>query len=268
MAALAISVDTREIIAGPLSLPGRAGCWHCARTRMAGAEAAARAMGEEIPATGSRAPLEAAARALIDLDEGQFLDHVLIVDGATERASFHRVIPLAECPVCGGAAKFPREEKGAGVRLSEEDSPESVLAALDGWVGPRTGIIPRIAVEEQETEVLVVTAAPPYLPPRRFPIGWGKGLTLSGALLSAVGEAIERYAPSLADARRIVWKRADELDGEWLDPREFALYTTAQYEREGFPFVRFDPGVCHPWVRGNWLGSGEPVWTPAVLAYL
>src|SRR6185295_19453658 len=24
----------------------------------------------------------------------------------------------------------------------------------------------------------------------------------------------------------------------------------------------------HPWVRGRWLGSEEPVWVPAILAYL
>jgi len=251
MAALAVSVNAREAVIGPLTLPERAGCWHCARMRMAAA-------GEEEAPEGTRDMSEAAARALIDSDTNRLLDHVLIVDAATEQAAFHRVIPLPECPVCGGAAAFPRTD--------DEDS-------LSGWVDPRTGIVSRIVVEEPETDVVIVTAAPPHLMDasgtlRRFPIGWGKGLTLADAFLSAVGEAIERYAPSLPDVRRIISKRPDELDGERLDPREFALYTAAQYQRGDFPFARFDPEICHPWVRGKWLNGGGAVWTPALFTYL
>jgi thiazole/oxazole-forming peptide maturase SagD family component len=236
---------------------------------MAGADAAARAMGERERAPGySREAVDAAALALMDLDENRLLDHLLIVNAETGRASFHRVVPLPECPVCGGAAALSRTDGHAETRLSENDSPESVLAALGGFVDPRTGIISRLVLEEQEAEVIVATAAPPHLASRRFPIGWGKGLTLSGALLSAVGEAIERYAPSLPDSRCIVWKRPDELDGEFLDPREFSLYTAAQYERGDFPFVPFDPEIRHPWARGKWLAGGGAVWTPALFAYL
>src|SRR6185295_538719 len=130
----------------------------------------------------------------------------------------------------------------------------------------RTGIISRLVVElPGDTRVeapIVLTAAPPYtLEPdgslRRLPIGWGKGLTLSAAILSAVGEAIERYAPSLPDPACVCWKRPDDLDRECLDPRAFALYTDEQYERNGFPYVRFDPQVRHPWVLGRWLGSAR-----------
>jgi ribosomal protein S12 methylthiotransferase accessory factor len=103
---------------------------------------------------------------------------------------------------------------------------------------------------------------------RRLPVGWGKGLTLSGAILSAVGEAIERYSASLPDPARIIWNRPDDLEGEFLDPRTFALYTEAQYQRIGFPYVRFDPNVRHPWVLGTWLGSNTSVWVPAVFAFL
>jgi ribosomal protein S12 methylthiotransferase accessory factor len=271
---LAVNIGAREVIIGPLTLPGRAGCWHCAQARMAGVETAARAMGEEErPSSNSRDSADTAARALIDLDESRLLDHLLIIDAETERVSFHRVIPLAECPVCGGAAAYPQTEECSGMRLSEEDSPESVLAALGGWVDQRTGIVSRLILEVPDAELVIATAAPPHLPDangavRRFPIGWGKGLTISGALLSAVGEAIERYAPSLPDVKRFVWARPDELDGERLDPREFALYTAAQYERGEFPFVRFDPEIRHPWVLGKWFASGGAVWTPAVFAYL
>ena len=115
-------------------------------------------------------------------------------------------------------------------------------------------------------------AGPPYVLEedatlRRLPLGWGKGLTVSGAVLSAVGEAIERYSASLPDSDRIVWAKPSELD-EFLDPRECGLYTDAQYESDEFPYVRFDPEIEHPWVQGKWLHDGTPVFVAAIDAFL
>ncbi|WP_372504138.1 YcaO-like family protein [Actinokineospora diospyrosa] len=101
-----------------------------------------------------------------------------------------------------------------------------------------------------------------------MPIGWGKGMTRHAALVSAVGEAIERYSASLPDPDRIVWARAADLEGEVLDPREFPLYEPDQYTSRGFPYVPYDRRIDHPWVRGTWLGTDKPVWVPAVFSYL
>jgi ribosomal protein S12 methylthiotransferase accessory factor len=46
------------------------------------------------------------------------------------------------------------------------------------------------------------------------------------------------------------------------------LYTHEQYARQGFPYVPFDPAIPHPWIQGRWLGSGRPVWVPAIFVYL
>jgi thiazole/oxazole-forming peptide maturase SagD family component len=120
---------------------------------------------------------------------------------------------------------------------------------------------------------IIATAAPPHIMEedgslQPLSLGWGKGLTVSGAVLSAVGEAIERYSASLPDSGRIIWECLDDLDCEFLDPRDFAFYTDAQYERDGFPYVRFDPGIRHPWILGKWLNNSEVVWVPAVFAFL
>jgi ribosomal protein S12 methylthiotransferase accessory factor len=279
--ALGVVLKAGETLIGPLALPGRAGCGNCARERIR----AAAASGDEEDDLAATDTLPDAAipslvrevRAILRRgpQSSRLLDHVLIIDAESGAASLHRVIPLARCAVCGGAAAFATPARDA-VRLLPEDPPEQVLGALAGWLDPRTGVISRLIVEPNEAGAdlpLIATAAPPHVIEedgslRRLPIGWGKGLTVSGAILSAVGEAIERYAPSLPDLTRFVWARPQDLDGELLDPRDCALYTEEQYAREGFPYVSFDPGVRHPWVLGRWLGSGSPVWVPAIFAFM
>jgi ribosomal protein S12 methylthiotransferase accessory factor len=84
----------------------------------------------------------------------------------------------------------------------------------------------------------------------------------------ALGEAVERNAASLPDPARIHWARIDALDGEVLSPAAFPLYAEAQYACPGFPYVRFDPGTAHPWVRGICLSTRQPVWVHAIMVYL
>jgi len=208
-------------------------------------------------------------------ERSQLVDHVLAIDLKTREESLHRVIPLPRCPVCGGAAAFPDTPRTKR-RLSAQDSPEVVLDALAGWVDGRTGVISGVFLEPPDDMSVgfpfIATAAPPHVIEdgslRRLPLGWGKGLTVSGAVLSAVGEAIERYAASLPDAKRIIWERPADLDEEFLDPQTLPLYSDDQYDKDDFPYARYDPSVRHPWVMGKWLGSGSPVWVPAVFAFL
>jgi ribosomal protein S12 methylthiotransferase accessory factor len=102
-----------------------------------------------------------------------------------------------------------------------------------------------------------------------MPAGWGKGMTPAAAVLSACGEALERYAASLPDPWRIRRARLADLSrDEAVDPGDFPLYAPEQYERPGFPFVRFDPEVPHPWVEGWRAGTGARAWLPAALVFL
>ncbi|MCC7376036.1 MAG: TOMM precursor leader peptide-binding protein [Verrucomicrobiales bacterium] len=278
-----------EIMVGPLEFPDRAGCGWCAlERRRAVAEGVEGRPGESVGEPGSD-PLPAEVsrwlakeiRVLLrgGRSESQLLGQVWRFHPSSGTWTPHRVIPLPECPRCGGAGSH--EMRGDGetlvAALGPEQSPEELLGRLGGWVDPTLGIISRIYIEDPEERGMampvVATAAPPFVRDRsgvlrRLPLGWGKGLTISGALLSAIGEAIERYAPSLPDHRRIRWCRLRELSGEILDPREVPLYRPAQYRRPGFPFVPFDPDVVHPWVDGHWIGTGQRVWVPAVFAFL
>ncbi len=257
---------------GPLSLPGRPGCAHCAqlRIRAAAAFSGPSAAGEALPEERELVrwvervldeELELACSAPLS---SPLLDHVLALDGTkASEPTRHCVVPLPDCPVCGGARALAEQ--------GEDDADP-----LAGWVDPLTGVIPALQVDQAEGSGLpaVVTAAPPHVIEedgslRAMPAGWGKGLTLADALRSAVGETIERYSASLPDPARLVWARPGNLDGEHLDPRGFPLYRADQYERPDFPYVAFDPDARHPWVLGRWLSGGEgEVWIHALFAFL
>jgi ribosomal protein S12 methylthiotransferase accessory factor len=277
---ICVALAENEARIGPLTLLGRPGCARCALERMIAASDGQ--FSPQCPPTlqvsrVSGPLLVRQIRAILrqGFEESSLLDHVFIVDVQTRNITLHRVIPLSRCLICGGAEAFPKYGH-TPFHLSPQDSPDVVLGALMGWVDQRTGIVNGVFLDSPDDDLglpFVATAAPPRIlnenwSLHRLPLGWGKGLTISGALLSAIGEAIERYAASLPDARRVVWRRPDELDGEYLDPRSLALYTPAQYKREDFPYVQFDPSFHHPWVLGRWLGSNSPVWIPAVFAFL
>ncbi len=282
---LCVDIRTNETLIGPLTLSNRAGCWRCAFERIS----AALANSGQATDQNTLLSLDEISKKITPvlireiqaintegLEQSDLVDHVLVVDLSTLDESLHKVIPLARCAVCGGAAAFESINQEQ-LRLSEEDSPEIVLGALAGWVDQRTGVISDLFIEPPDDPrvslPIIATAAPPHVMEkdgslRRLPIGWGKGLTISGAVLSAVGEAIERYSASLLDPEKIVWKRANELDGEFLDPRDCGLYSDTQYQREEFPYVRFDPNTAYPWVLGTWLHNSKPVWMPAIFVFL
>lgn len=282
---LYVDLRLNETFIGPITLSNRPGCWRCAFERISAARASLEPGNEQNPLPSQDEISKKITPILVreiqainteGLEQSPLLDHVLAVDPSTLDESLHRVIPLARCAVCGGAAAFP-SINNEQLRLSTEDSPDVILGALAGWVDRRTGIISDLFIEPPDDPrmslPIIATAAPPYVMEkdgtlRRLPLGWGKGLTISGALLSAVGEAIERYSASIVDPEKIIWKRPDELEGEFIDPRDCGLYGEAQYQRDDFPYVRFDPGIVHPWVLGNWLHNKQPVWVPAIFVFL
>jgi ribosomal protein S12 methylthiotransferase accessory factor len=96
----------------------------------------------------------------------------------------------------------------------------------------------------------------------------GKGFTDEEAMLGAIGEAVEHYCashPALKSVRRMA---ASSLDGDWIGPREFVLFSERQYQDRRLPFNRWKPEDETPWILAREMPSGKPVWVPAALVYL
>ena len=280
---LGVRIDPSEFIIGPLAVPGQAGCLNCARERLLAASPSPERNRESSLLSSQSAGLLASwvAREIRDIrrhgpEHSRLAGQIRIVNTTSRASSTHRVIPLSRCPVCGGAAAFPASNAKPAA-ISAAYPPERLIRSLGGWLDWRTGIVAGLRLASPEDTGLhlpvVATAMPPHIidetgARKRLPLGWGKGLTISNAILSAVGEAIERYAPSIPDYQRICFAPLSGLRGHVLNPRRFPLYSEADYRREGFPYSRFDPDLVHPWVSGSWLGGGDSVWIPAVLAFL
>jgi ribosomal protein S12 methylthiotransferase accessory factor len=269
----------RGVRLGPLSHRSWPVCGRCADRRIEGARAGSGSPTGPVAAVVTDHLAHLASRLLDrEIDRlsadvngmSERRQHVVCLDTEATRLTVHRVIGMPDCTSCAGPG-----DPSIPAFLAGGDLP-ALLTRLEGWLDPLTGVIPQLRLEQpfgDRTELpLIATAAAPQLVSNagrlELPIGWGKGLDPASAVISATGEAIERYSASLPDDRQLVWCRAAELSGDVLDPSHFALYSDEQYGRPGFPFVRYDPGRPHPWVRGRWYGTDDSVWVPAVLCYL
>jgi ribosomal protein S12 methylthiotransferase accessory factor len=92
---------------------------------------------------------------------------------------------------------------------------------------------------------------------------WGRDVDPIRAYNKALAEATERAA--FCSPRETLQARARDLAGEWLHPDQVVRYSSAQYRRAGFPFVRFAPDEPRQWLPARRTTDGAPVWVLAEL---
>ena len=281
---LTCAIYENEVIIGPFAVPGRTACWNCGYLRLTANAAWNDSRSNTGDNTGKKDALIGSliARQVCDAvsraDSGsRLINYILVFDKRSSGTSLHRVLAVPGCEVCGGPTASQSLDSSEENQASSRSPAELVLRALSWFVDSRTGIINQVTFERSADTGLempaIATAIPAHAPGEfaplsHMPTGWGKGITSAEAVIGAVGEAIERYSASMPDPVRIVWSRPADLPGDVLDPPMFALYGEDQYARSNFSYVRFDPSVSHPWVAGEWAGTQDPVWVPAILTYL
>ncbi len=142
----------------------------------------------------------------------------------------------------------------------------------DALVSRRCGIVTSLSPQPRGPE----EPCPPYIWNatlshfgfQQYPLAMrlvgGKGRTEEEAKLSALGEAIERYAAFQWDYERI---RIGQASASVITPAECVLYSQQQYAT-GLPYQRWHQEIEIAWITGTELPSGEPVALPASLVYL
>ena len=94
----------------------------------------------------------------------------------------------------------------------------------------------------------------------------GKGLTMSRAQESALGEAVERYSSLFWHPEEVTYARRADLIGRSLDPAQLVLYRPEQYEHVSqVPYI---PESKLGWARARSLMRDEPVFVPALAVSL
>jgi ribosomal protein S12 methylthiotransferase accessory factor len=88
-------------------------------------------------------------------------------------------------------------------------------------------------------------------------------------MLACMGEACERYCAGYVSPGVVVRRRANELDGEYIDPDDLAPFH--QDQRNGLrriPFPKWRETGILGWVKANSLPDGRAVWVPAAAVFL
>ena len=174
----------------------------------------------------------------------------------------HPVLPRPDAP---GAAHYRNTSTSGAALLLDERT--GLIASLSQITHPP--VIPRVL-----TTVVARVSDTLRLAP------WAINPVCGGSLLygtpervgqSAIGEGVERYCGNWVQADRL--RRASHAQlcaaGEdALDPRAMVLYSDAQYDAPGFPFVRFDADLPVQWIRGRSLTRDVGAWVPASFAYV
>src|SRR4051812_35753365 len=108
--------------------------------------------------------------------------------------------------------------------------------ALLDLVSPRVGIIKSLSRrsknDDEPTVPVLYEATLAHFDFRRNDSvhrgSCGKGLTGEEAKLGAIGEAVEHYCGSHAATRPMKRAKPEDLDGAWIPPSEFVLYSERQ----------------------------------------
>lgn len=293
-------LDGAEAVLGPVVVPGETACWECCRLRRLACSdhpeidlalhAALLAERRAAPARRYAAPMPAilghalsiVARDLIAIPEPHPLrGRMLVQDLIRLESEIHAVIRMPRCEICGGASRRgAAPPEGNGCDIARARTPEELRRMLAGVVDDRTGIIRRLFVHPTEPgcelPAMATAARSRYTEGRpachacesEGEVGSGKGETSLRAMVSAVGEAIERYSAARFHPRALIHASVSEVRGDFLAPADLCPYADRQYEEPDFPFVRLSPRTPIDWVRGFWLDTRAPVLLPALATYM
>ena len=296
---LSAHLDGLTAVIGPAVLPGETACWECDRLRrlalspqprvdhaLQASLLAARPPSRErtylapVPESLGHAVALAALDLLRSGAASRFAGVTVVQHVVELETTRHTALPMPWCDVCGGARARLDVGRDPPESLDTARTTDELRRRLAGVVDPRSGIVRQLEIDRPNSAVtpdLPITATAVlgrYTEGVHCPAhcgtpsaGAGKGGTPVEALLSAVGEAVERYSAGRFRVHDLRRAPVAAMTGDFIDPARLALYSDEQYARPDFPHVRLAPHTAIDWTLGRWLDDGAPVAVPALPVY-
>ncbi|GAB4197757.1 MAG: TOMM precursor leader peptide-binding protein [Wenzhouxiangellaceae bacterium] len=252
--------------------------------------------------SGSYIALEA-LRVLTRFADSALLNAVNVHHLLKGESHHHQIVPMPWCEVCGGAGKLADSMQLLPQWAQHQPAPGAQYAAMSavsatggatqqnplnkvastamvrelfaGWVDEKFGVIKQLKGHNEQLPALPLTASA-YVAAysegafdyrTQGQVGAGKGLDEVSAQIGAIGEALERYSAARYRRQDMRYCAMADLDGELIDPKDLVLYSKQQYQSAGFPFTPWNRKKKIHWVRGQWLGTDQPVWVPSLVTY-
>jgi ribosomal protein S12 methylthiotransferase accessory factor len=163
----------------------------------------------------------------------------------------------------------------ASASLTGRENPERLAGILDLLVDDRVGVIRSLVEVHAEAGApnffqFHATAANTGAFSRfeNFSEAAGSSGVREIAAAKAIGEAVERYCAAVYDIDELPLTSYDTADFACTTPAEFALYSAAQYEQPGFPWVPFEGNTPVRWTRGIDLARDEECHVPAARVFM
>jgi ribosomal protein S12 methylthiotransferase accessory factor len=95
-----------------------------------------------------------------------------------------------------------------------------------------------------------------------YPSPAGSGLSPNEAEIRTLMEAVERYSNMVADDSRFTWSTYNEIKKIAIDPQDMGLYLDETYDKVK-RISKYSPDAEIPWIKGQDLYSGKPVFIAA-----
>ncbi|MGH3832323.1 MAG: TOMM precursor leader peptide-binding protein [Pseudonocardiaceae bacterium] len=285
-----------HVLLGPARLPGVPGCPTCAERRRrrnrpdwASYQAMRERFGAELAArgTGPLGGLTAGVLAALVVTEATCLARdprsartrsaLLSVAVETARISRHPILPDPLCPECSALPLDSPEAARIVLSTVRKPAPgtfrvRDAAAALPTlerlYTDPETGVIAHLSTGMVGGCAISMAALEPATARSAGQSGYGRALSFHTARLSALTEALERYAGRAPRGRRTaVRARYVDVADHAVDPTTFGLFPDERHDLPEFPYRRYRPERELPWVWGYSFVRQEPVLVPENLAY-
>jgi len=291
---LTVHIEPGAVVVGPAARPDRPGCAGCAEARRDGARddneayAALVARHAEHLRRPPSSLLTAAATELVaDLVAAE-ADRItggadpvwtgaaiVRVDARTLAVTRHAFLPDPLCEICGELADDTPERARIVLAARAKHAPGAArvrdLAAeraelFESYVDGATGLVN--GVYRQATGPFpMVGARAAFRGGRGQQTTTGRQLDYSSGELTAITEALERYAGMQRLTRRLTVRgRYADLADRAVDPATLGLHDPERYAQPGYRFQPYHPDLVMDWAWGWSFGQDRPVLVPATFA--